>query len=376
MHVSLVIKRSQEHWYVKKEQLKILKEKEKMIKRARKISLTVLTAMLMAVTTISPAFATDETQTTTEAGTRQTTVTYTQDSSFTVTIPKTITLDTSKEATYDVKVQGDIKGNEVITVTPDSTITLNDADGKGAVTGNIEQTKTKFNSTEVNQTDGASATGTITANDLTAGDWSGSISFTIGKAQEVTGEDTGVIGQDIALDKSNRATYGIATTGDVEIPKYVTDSDRTKHKVVALGTSAFENCKDLTSITIPDSVTSIGQYAFYDCKGLTSITIPDSVTRIIDNAFSNCTVLTSITIPDSVTSIGSDVFGNCTGLISITIPNSVKSIKTRAFVNCTNLASVTYKGQTYTSKSALTTALTDNNITVEPDVFVGTALTD
>lgn len=52
-----------------------------MIKRARKISLTVLTAMLMAVTTISPAFAADDVQTTTEAGTKQTTVTYTQDSS-------------------------------------------------------------------------------------------------------------------------------------------------------------------------------------------------------------------------------------------------------------------------------------------------------
>lgn len=212
------------------------------MKRARKISLTVLTAMLMAVTTISPAFATDETQTTTEAGTRQTTVTYTQDSTFTVTIPKTIVLDTSKEATYDVKVQGDIKGNEVIKITPDSTITLNDADGKGAVTGNIEQTKTKFNSTEVNRADGVSTTGTITANDLTAGDWSGSISFTIGKDQEV-------IGADITLTSDNLATYGIATTGDVEIPEYVTDSDGTKHKVVGIGGKAFKDCTGLTSIT-------------------------------------------------------------------------------------------------------------------------------
>ena len=340
-----------------------------MIKRARKISLTVLTAMLMAVTTISPAFAADDVQTTTEAGTKQTTVTYTQDSSFTVTIPKNIALNTSKEAAYDVKVQGDIKGNEAIAIIPDSTITLNDADGKDAVTGNIEQTKTKFNSTEVNQADGASATGTITANDLTAGDWSGSISFTISKAQEV-------IGADITLTSSNLATYGIATTGDVEIPEYVTDSDGTKHKVVEIGGNAFKDCTGLTSITIPNSVTTIAYTAFESCTGLTSITIPDSVTSIELAAFSSCSSLTSITIPDSVTSIKQDAFRNCTGLNSIIIPNRVTSIDSYAFGDCTNLASVTYKGQTYTSKSALTTALTDNNVTVGTNMFNNTALTN
>lgn len=153
-----------------------------MIKRARKISLTVLTAMLMAVTTISPAFATDETQTTTEAGTRQTTVTYTQDSTFTVTIPKTITLDTSKEATYDVKVQGDIKGNEAITVTPDSTVAMKDAKGKSDVTATITQTTTEFNAEAVNQADGASTTGTVSAPDLTAGSWTGALNFVIANA--------------------------------------------------------------------------------------------------------------------------------------------------------------------------------------------------
>lgn len=150
-----------------------------MIKRARKISLTVLTAMLMAVTTISPAFATDETQTTTEAGTRQTTVTYTQDSTFTVTIPKTITLDTSKEAAYDVKVQGDIKGNEKITITPDSTVAMKDAKGKSDVTATITQTTTEFNAEAVNQADGASTTGTVSAPDLTAGSWTGALNFVI-----------------------------------------------------------------------------------------------------------------------------------------------------------------------------------------------------
>ena len=78
--------------------------------------------------------------------------------------------------------------------------------------------------------------------------------------------------------------------------------------------SAFDGCRGLTSITIPDGVTSIGDFAFSGCSGLTSMTIPDSVTSIGDSAFSDCSGLTSMTIPDSVTSIGDYVFNGCSEL--------------------------------------------------------------
>ena len=75
--------------------------------------------------------------------------------------------------------------------------------------------------------------------------------------------------------------------------------------------------RNLTSVTIPDSVTSIWWCAFEDCSGLTSVTIGNSVTSIESSAFSDCSGLTSITIPNSVTRIGYYVFGNCRGLTTI-----------------------------------------------------------
>ena len=102
----------------------------------------------------------------------------------------------------------------------------------------------------------------------------------------------------------------------------------------------YLNGELVTDLVIPDGVTSIGKSAFSGCTGLTSITIPDSVNSIGDWTFAYCG-LTSVTIPDSVNSIGDYAFWYCDSLASITIPDSVTSIGERAFYNCGSLASIT-----------------------------------
>ena len=75
--------------------------------------------------------------------------------------------------------------------------------------------------------------------------------------------------------------------GSVVIPSSVTYNG-IKYKVTSIGDYASYLCRDLTSVTIPNSVTSIGIEAFCCCSGLTSVTIPNSVTSIGNGAFRSC----------------------------------------------------------------------------------------
>ena len=140
--------------------------------------------------------------------------------------------------------------------------------------------------------------------------------------------------------------------------------------VTCIGNDAFDNCRSLTSVTIPDSVTSIGDSAFRYCTSLTSVTIPDSVTSIGEDTFSGCTSLTSVTIPDSVTSIGDWAFSGCKSLTSVTIPDSVTSIGEFAFHDCKSLTSVTIPdsvtsigGYAFTGCKSLTSVTIPNSVT-------------
>ena len=104
---------------------------------------------------------------------------------------------------------------------------------------------------------------------------------------------------------------------------------------------AFDGCKSLINVTIPDSVERIEYSAFGGCESLTSIIIPNSVTSIEELVFADCTNLAKVIIPNRVTSIGNYAFENCTSLTSIMIPDSVTSIGERAFYNCTSLTDIT-----------------------------------
>ena len=199
----------------------------------------------------------------------------------------------------------------------------------------------------------------------------------------------------------------------------------------------------VTELVIPDNVKSIGSYAFYNLINFTSVTIPNNVKSIKGSAFldcdrliiyceatskpsgwdfdwndSNCPVVwdsanndvadngyiyttlngtrycikdgmatveqqienvTELNIPSNitykgisykVTSIGDRAFYNCTSLTSVTISNSVTSIGEYAFFNCTSLTSVTIPNSvttigdyTFGGCTSLTSVTIPNSVT-------------
>lgn len=200
-------------------------------------------------------------------------------------------------------------------------------------------------------------------------------------------------------------------TGNITIPGKVIG-----YTVTQIGASAFQNCSDLTSITIPESVTSIGARAFDACSSLTSVTIPKEVTSIGVRAFGYCTKLQEINvnsgngnyssiegvlfnktqsticqyptgrtganydIPEKVTSIGSYTFSGSAFLSSVSIPTSVTKIENDAFSEIKQLLSITIPekvtsigSNTFFGCSALTsvTILSTKSVGVGVSIFSG-----
>lgn len=108
-----------------------------------------------------------------------------------------------------------------------------------------------------------------------------------------------------------------------------------------IGEQAFENCTNLTSISIPDTVINgIGQWAFGGCSNLSSVRLPSNIKVIEWSTFKYCSKLKTITIPSSVQNINGESF-YASGLTSISIPSSVEYIEMNAFGECWDLATAT-----------------------------------
>ena len=127
-------------------------------------------------------------------------------------------------------------------------------------------------------------------------------------------------------------------SGNLVIPDSVT-YDGTAYCVISIDSFAFQYCRELTSVIIPNTVTKMEAYCFFTCSGLASVSIPNSVTVIETGTF-NGTAIDSITIPNSVTRIEDGVFMSDTTLVYVVIPNSVTYIGATVFWNCTNLVFV------------------------------------
>ena len=141
--------------------------------------------------------------------------------------------------------------------------------------------------------------------------------------------------------KTAELTDGSTNAKAIVIPSSINHNGSTL-PVKSIGEYAFSSCPNLTSVTIPNSVTTIGEFAFNKCSTLTSVTIPNSVTTIEKYAFKGCLNLTSIVIPKSVRKIERKAFGECSKLRSVTFSSSNINIDENAFDDCDNFTELIY----------------------------------
>ena len=93
--------------------------------------------------------------------------------------------------------------------------------------------------------------------------------------------------------------------------------------VESLGDGVFEGCRQLSDITLPDSIREIGSFLFYGCEKLGSVNLPSQITCIPSNCFAICQSLNTIFIPKSVTKIESKAFAFCCNLQCIAYEGTV-----------------------------------------------------
>jgi hypothetical protein len=108
-----------------------------------------------------------------------------------------------------------------------------------------------------------------------------------------------------------------------------------------IGHNAFENCSNLTTVTIPESCEYDNAWGciFSNCQKLTSVIVNGNITT---QMFSYCSNLTNVTIGTKCSQINGSAFMG-TAITSIIIPSSVSYLYSGAFQGCPNLKTVTIK---------------------------------
>ena len=188
------------------------------------------------------------------------------------------------------------------------------------------------------------------------------------------------------INQENRTLEVYAKDQDIEeadIPETVTYNGTT-YIVTQIRGEGFANCSNLTSITIPNSVSYIGDLAFSYCRSLkviklfvegrhiigedndddsnddddgSGVIVPPcwwcgSAVKIaprnfagqeasIDIFYGSRAKVTTVILGDGVTYIPEGLCQSMVSLTSINIPNSVTSIEKDAFYDCSSLASIT-----------------------------------
>lgn len=143
---------------------------------------------------------------------------------------------------------------------------------------------------------------------------------------------------DFRFDKLEDGTYCV-TAYDGSSTDPVVPSEYQGAPVTIIADDVFKGRPDITSVTIPDTVTDIGSFAFDGCFSLKSVSLPDSLHDMWQYAFARSGI-EEITIPDGVRIIVPFTFMRCPNLRRVVMHKGVTEIYGNAFKDCPNLTEI------------------------------------
>ena len=113
--------------------------------------------------------------------------------------------------------------------------------------------------------------------------------------------------------------------------------DGTIEGVEYIGAYAFQDCENLKTVQMANSVKEIGSLAFYLCEKLQNITLSDNIKVLKYHTFSDCTSLTKIELPKNLEEIEARAFYKC-NLKEITLPKNLEKMENDVFGQNKNLS--------------------------------------
>jgi len=114
--------------------------------------------------------------------------------------------------------------------------------------------------------------------------------------------------------------------------------------LVEIGSSAFCECRGITSMKIPGSVRKIGTSAFAWCMWMADIQFAEGLETLGGRAFYCCHALRSVKLPRTLREIGGGTFGWCDAMDSVDYPRGVKIDSSDEFYKCSPLMEIKYHG--------------------------------
>jgi hypothetical protein len=149
--------------------------------------------------------------------------------------------------------------------------------------------------------------------------------------------------------------HGKVIDSDKTVTRVDIPSELEGTKVTGIASFAFDGCRELRLVTLPETMSDVGVYSFENCSNLAEIKVsPDNKTysdiggvlfdiskqRLIYYPLNHAS---SYTVPEGVKEISFWAFRNCYNLTKIEMPASVIKINDNAFIGCKRLEKLTFE---------------------------------